>query len=232
MQGQHRLHQGKFVAYDPSTQVPLLIRGPGIPAGSAPQALVWNGDITSTILQMAGAGPGLPQDGQSILRFAQDPTLRSTRPILFETGPPGTAFEPATTAAKAGKRVRVSKYVKNLDLDHTFQFARAIVAPRYRGIRTGRYLLVKYGDRSREMYDLLKRPVRAEVGLQGLPLLPGPEIPAEAPGAAGQVQRPVLRHRDRQAAEAARQEEEAPRREADRRRHHHALIGCRAWRGG
>jgi N-acetylglucosamine-6-sulfatase len=159
MQGQHRLHQGKFVAYDPSTQVPLLIRGPGIPAGSQPQALVWNGDITSTILQMAGATPGLPQDGESILRFAADPALTSTRPILFETGPPGTAFEPGTAAAaQAGKTVKVSKYVKNLDLDHTVQFARAIVAPRYRGIRTGRYLLVKYGDGSREMYDLLQDP--------------------------------------------------------------------------
>jgi N-acetylglucosamine-6-sulfatase len=160
MQGQHRLHQGKFVAYDPSTQVPLEIRGPGIPAGSQPRALVWNGDITSTILQMAGAQPGLPQDGQSMLRYAQDPTLKSTRPILFETGPPGTAFEPGTAAAaKAGQGVKVSKYVKNLDLDHTAQFARAIVAPRYRGIRTGRYLMVKYGDGSREMYDLSTDPL-------------------------------------------------------------------------
>ena len=53
----------------------------------------------------------------------------------------------------------MSKYVKNLDLDHTAQFARAIVAPRYRGIRTGRYLLVKYGDGSREMYDLSTDPL-------------------------------------------------------------------------
>ncbi len=155
MQGQHRLHQGKFVAYDPSTQVPLEIRGPGIPAGSQPRALVWNGDITSTILQMAGATPGLPQDGQSMLRNAEDPSLKSTRPLLFETGPPGTTFEPGTAAAaKAGHTVKVSRYVKNLDLDHTAQIARAIVAPRYRAIRTGRYLLVKYGDGSREMYDL------------------------------------------------------------------------------
>lgn len=160
MQGQHRLHQGKFVAYDPSTQVPLEIRGPGIPAGSQPRALVWNGDITSTILQMTGAQPGLPQDGQSMLKYAQNPTLKSTRPVLFETGPPGTSFEPGTAAAaKAGGPVKVSKYVKNLDLDHTAQFARAIVAPRYRGIRTGRYLLVKYGDGSREMYDLSTDPL-------------------------------------------------------------------------
>jgi N-acetylglucosamine-6-sulfatase len=159
MQGQHRLHQGKFVAYDPSTQVPLLVRGPGIPAGSQPRALVWNGDITSTILQMAGATPGLPQDGRSLLPYAEDPNKPSTRPVLFETGPPGSSFEPGTAAAaKGGKTVRVSKYVKNLDLDHTAQFARAIVAPRYRGIRTGRYLLVKYGDGSREMYDLSTDP--------------------------------------------------------------------------
>ena len=31
MQGEHRIPQGKMVPYDPSTQVPMLIRGPGIP---------------------------------------------------------------------------------------------------------------------------------------------------------------------------------------------------------
>jgi N-acetylglucosamine-6-sulfatase len=161
MQGQHRLHQGKFVAYDPSTQVPLEIRGPGIPAGSQPLALVWNGDITSTILQAAGASPGLPQDGQSLLPFATDPSRKSTRPILFETGPPGGVFEPGTTAAAArgGRGAKLSTYVKNTDLDHTAQLARVIVAPRYRGIRTGRYLLVKYSDGSREMYDLAHDPL-------------------------------------------------------------------------
>lgn len=162
MQGQHRLHQGKFVPYEPSVQVPLLIRGPGIPAGTSPSALVWNGDITSTILAMAGASPGLPQDGESVLPFAQDPTKRSTRPILFETGPPGGTFEPGTgtTAAASGRRGRLhGVYVKNTDLDHTAQIARAIVAPRYRAIRTGRYLLTKYSDGSREMYDLSSDPL-------------------------------------------------------------------------
>jgi N-acetylglucosamine-6-sulfatase len=158
MQGQHRLHQGKFVPYDPSTQVPLLIRGPNIPAGSQPRALVWNGDITSTILQMTGASPGLPQDGRSMLPYAEDPNRISTRPILFETGPPGSSFETAS-AARGGHRVKLSTYVKNTDLDHTAQFARAIVAPRYRAIRTGRYLLTKYGNGDREMYDISKDPL-------------------------------------------------------------------------
>jgi arylsulfatase A-like enzyme len=161
MQGQHRLHQGKFAPYDPSVLVPLEIRGPGIPAGGQPRAMVWNGDITSTILQAAGASPGLPQDGQSLLPFAQDPNKRSTRPILLETGPPGATAEPGTpSAASAGKRVHFSKYVKNLDQDHTAQIARAIVAPRYRAIRTGRYLLVKYSNENREMYDMSRDPLQ------------------------------------------------------------------------
>jgi N-acetylglucosamine-6-sulfatase len=159
MQGQHRLHQGKFAPYEPSIQVPLMIRGPGIPAGGQPRALVWNGDITSTILKIADAHPGLTQDGRSLLPYARDPNLRSTRAILIETGPPGATNEAGTpVSAASGKRVHFSKYVKNLDQDHTAQIARAIVAPRYRAIRTGRYLLVKYSDESRELYDLKRDP--------------------------------------------------------------------------
>jgi N-acetylglucosamine-6-sulfatase len=162
MQGQHRLHQGKFAPYEPSVKVPLLIRGPSIPPGGLPRALVWNADITSTILQVAGASAGLPQDGRSLLPYAQDPNLKSTRPLLLETGPPGSAIEPTTASAAGGvkrRRVKFSTYVKNLDLDRTAQISRAIVAPRYRAIRTGRYLLVKYSNGNREMYDLSRDPL-------------------------------------------------------------------------
>jgi N-acetylglucosamine-6-sulfatase len=161
MQGQHRLHQGKFAPYEDSIKVPLLIRGPGIPPGQ-PRALVWNGDITATILKMADAQPGLPQDGRSLLPYARDPNLKTFRPILIETGPPGATNEPGTpvSAASAKQGVHFSKYVKNLDQDRTAQIARAIVAPRYRAIRTGRYLLVKYSDGSRELYDLKRDPLQ------------------------------------------------------------------------
>jgi N-acetylglucosamine-6-sulfatase len=160
MQGQHRLHQGKFAPYEPSIRVPLLLRGPGIPPGGLPRAPVWNGDITSTITKIADANPGLQQDGRSLLPYARDPNLRSTRPILIETGPPGATNEPGTpvSAASAGK-ARSSKYVKNLDLDRTAQIARAIIAPKYRAIHTNRYVLVKYSNENREMYDLRTDPL-------------------------------------------------------------------------
>jgi N-acetylglucosamine-6-sulfatase len=155
MQGQHRLHQGKFVPYEPSIRVPLLIRGPGIPPGGISKELVTNVDLTATILEMTGTRAGLAQDGRSILPFARDPARKTTRPILLETGPPGAIGEIASASGK-GRKARISKYVKNLDLDRSAQIARTIVAPRYRAIRTRRYILVKYGDGGRELYDLKK----------------------------------------------------------------------------
>jgi N-acetylglucosamine-6-sulfatase len=150
-QGQLRLHQGKFVPYEASAQVPLMIRGPGITPGGQSKTLVSNVDLAPTILDMADAAPGLTQDGRSLLPYAADPTLRSTRPVLLETGPPGAIGE---VASASGGRRKIGKFVRNLDLDKTAQLARVVTAPRYRGIRTGRYLLVKYGDGGRELYDL------------------------------------------------------------------------------
>jgi N-acetylglucosamine-6-sulfatase len=159
MQGQHRLHQGKFVAYDPSSKVPLLMRGPGIPAAATTKELVSNVDIVPTILDATGATPGVTQDGRSMLPFARNPTLRSTRPLLLETGRPIAISDPAS--ASGGKKFKKSSIkVKNLDLDRTAQLAKVIKPPKYRAIRTGRYLMVKYSDGGRELYDMPRDPLQ------------------------------------------------------------------------
>ena len=82
--GQHRLPKGKYLPYEPSTHLPLMIRGPGIPAGSHPDELVANIDLAPTILGLAGAKPSVAVDGRSLMPYAQDPGLRTQRPILFE----------------------------------------------------------------------------------------------------------------------------------------------------
>jgi N-acetylglucosamine-6-sulfatase len=161
MQGQQRLHQGKFVAYEPSAKVPLLIRGPGIPPGSVSKELVSNVDIVPTILDAAGANPGVTQDGRSMLPFARDPAQRSERPILLETGRAIAISDPASAAAAGGGKARKgSVYVKNLDLDRTAQIAKVVKPPKYRAIRTARYLLIKYSDGGRELYDMPRDPLQ------------------------------------------------------------------------
>ena len=87
--GEHRIRQGKYLPHEPSSHVPLLIRGPGIPAGGVSDELVSNVDIAETIRDAAGASAAIQQDGRSLLPFARLPGLRSTRPLLLEadTGP-------------------------------------------------------------------------------------------------------------------------------------------------
>jgi arylsulfatase A-like enzyme len=82
--GEHRIRQGKYLPHEPSSHVPLMIRGPGISSGAVSPELVSNVDIAPTIAQIAGATPQLSQDGRSLLPFAMQPTLRTMRPILLE----------------------------------------------------------------------------------------------------------------------------------------------------
>jgi arylsulfatase A-like enzyme len=83
--GEHRVRDGKVRVYEPSVRVPLIVRGPGVPAGARRTSLVANVDLAATILDAANARPGRRPDGRSLLPFARDPLLRSGRDILLET---------------------------------------------------------------------------------------------------------------------------------------------------
>ncbi len=83
--GEHRLSGGKVLAYEPSTHLPLLMRGPGIKRGSETGELAANIDIAPTILELAGVKPDRYVDGRSLFPFAHDTTLRTRRPLLFES---------------------------------------------------------------------------------------------------------------------------------------------------
>jgi arylsulfatase A-like enzyme len=54
MQGQHRIVRGKGVPYEPSARVPLIVRGPGFPAGGTYNKVTGLQDLTPTILSMTG----------------------------------------------------------------------------------------------------------------------------------------------------------------------------------
>jgi arylsulfatase A-like enzyme len=83
--GEHRVPAGKVLVYEPSVRVPLILRGPGIPAGARRTNLVANVDLAATILDTANARPGRRPDGRSLLTFARDVRVRSGRDILLET---------------------------------------------------------------------------------------------------------------------------------------------------
>lgn len=86
MQGEHRITSGKVVPYEESLRVPLIIRGPGLPAGKRVTTIAANIDLAPTILDVADATAGLTTDGQSLLPIANNPQTFA-RGIVIETGP-------------------------------------------------------------------------------------------------------------------------------------------------
>ncbi len=73
--GEHRLG-GKIWPYEESIRVPLVVRTPWRNVwGTVDRHLVLNIDLASTIAQLAGVRPGLPQDGRSLV-----PLLHGHRP--------------------------------------------------------------------------------------------------------------------------------------------------------
>jgi N-acetylglucosamine-6-sulfatase len=166
--GEHRIATGKYLPYDPASRVPLIIRGPGIPAGGTSSELVWNGDIPQTILQIASGSQDNSLDGRSFLPFAQNPSLRSTRPVLLEgdTGPGGTGAESAQSSSARAREARVGvagkRGVNNLEQepDAIKSATNTDQAPAYRSIRTDRYEYTIYANGQTELYDMKQDPAQ------------------------------------------------------------------------
>jgi N-acetylglucosamine-6-sulfatase len=90
--GEHRVPSGKLLAYEPSIRVPLIIRGPGIPAGLRLGQRVANIDLAPTIVNAAGATPGRVMDGRSLLPVIAQPNTPLRRDLLVERGPGAGTF--------------------------------------------------------------------------------------------------------------------------------------------
>ncbi|WP_243059977.1 sulfatase [Nocardioides sp. SR21] len=69
--GEHR-HIGKVVPYQESVSIPLLIRGPGIPAGQVRRQATSLIDLAPTFAALAGADPDLVVDGRDLMPFATE----------------------------------------------------------------------------------------------------------------------------------------------------------------
>jgi N-acetylglucosamine-6-sulfatase len=138
MQGEHGIRSGKMLPYDPSSRVPLLIRGPGLPRGAVSRELVANVDLAPTLVELAGATPGKPLDGRSLMPYARRPGLRSRRAILHETG--GRRYVGRRGQDEAGGSRSLRRVLT------------------YRAVRTPRWLYVRYHGGGRELYDLRRDP--------------------------------------------------------------------------
>lgn len=143
--GEHRLAGGKFLAYEPATHLPLIIRGPGIAPSSTTGELAANIDIAPTLLDLAGVKPDMSVDGRSLVPYLHDSELRTRRPLLFES------FVQTRDVEEQGGRPTARPNGKA---------NASIVAPPkdYEGIRLGPYKYIAWPTGEKELYDINRDP--------------------------------------------------------------------------
>lgn len=126
--GQHRRPRGKGVAYEESIRVPLVVRGPGIPAGQSVDYFALNIDFAPTVTELAGESIPLSVDGRSLV-----PLLRVAKPPL-------------------------ANWRQDFLVEFYTQPAAPPTNHAYYGLRTLDTLYVEYASGERELYDLKADP--------------------------------------------------------------------------
>ena len=135
--GEHRIPFGKVHPYEPSARIPMMMRGPGIPADVHVKQLVGLQDIAPTILKATGnyGVQTLTLDGVSMLRMTTDPKIYGGRDLVLEAGPSSDALDPGSVSDSSP------------------------AATPYRGIRTNTgWKYIRYRDGEQELYDLNTDP--------------------------------------------------------------------------
>lgn len=153
-QGEHRLAEGKQTPYGESIRVPLLVRGPGVPAAATVDAMALNVDLGPTFAALAGvAAPGFV-DGRSLVPF-----LQGTPPAVWRQV--GLVEHFGTVDNWERLATRVTKDRDDPTVERTEE-GRSLPVPPYAGLRTPELLYVEYETGERELYDLRADPHELE----------------------------------------------------------------------
>jgi len=145
-QGQHRLASGKNTGFDEDLRVPLIVRGPGVPAGQIVTKITANVDYASTWAELAGITPQIPVDGRSLVPFLNGTTPAVWRKsLLLEHAGPSI-----TTASTDG-------LLEPQD-DFDIQATASGGAPIFVGLRTPVRSYIEYDTGERELYELTTDP--------------------------------------------------------------------------
>ena len=139
--GEHRIAYGKFLPHEPSSVVPFVVRGPGLPAKKTSNALASNLDVAPTILKMTGTTAAGWRDGRSLLGFARKPDLTHDSPVLLEGFNGRDPLAPELFLDGVGRTMPNQAVVLN-----------------YTGFVAGNWKYVAYSYGEEELYDLARDP--------------------------------------------------------------------------
>lgn len=134
--GDHRLTAGKMTAFDSDIRVPLIVVGPGVPAGRTVNELTENIDLAPTFERLAGSKPPETVDGHGLvaLLHGQHPRPWRDAVLIEHHHPPTPEGDPDSQTQVSGN------------------------PPSYEAIRTEAGTYVEYVTGEHEYYDLVSDP--------------------------------------------------------------------------
>jgi N-acetylglucosamine-6-sulfatase len=134
--GEHRLMPGKMTAFDMDIRVPLVVTGPGVPAGASRDQIVENIDLCPTFTELAGMTTAATIDGRSLVPLlrGQGPAEWRTVALIEHHGPVRERLDPDLPGLRSGN------------------------PPSYEAIRSVKSLYVEYADGEHEFHDLASDP--------------------------------------------------------------------------
>ncbi|WP_419818241.1 sulfatase family protein [Glaciibacter flavus] len=146
--GEYRLLPGKQTAFDSDINVPLVVAGPGVPAGRVETSLVSNIDLAPTFETLGGAPVGSNVDGVSLADLWHGHTPASwQQAVLIEHHGPNDAKG-----------------------DPDAQNQQHADPPSYEAVRTATALYVRYASGEEEYYDTTHDPNElTNIAAQGVP---------------------------------------------------------------
>ena len=174
---QHRMQAGKQTAYEEDIHVPLIVRGPGVPAGKKVESFAGNIDLAPTFAEIGGVATPDFADGRSLLPLIKGGAapVGWRQVYLIEHWQEGASAdddsrEPRDSdqiadpeasqqgqrgqrAGRAGRAGRVGRAGRG-----GAAAGAGLAIPEYHALRTAQYTYVEYVTGERELYDLRDDP--------------------------------------------------------------------------
>jgi len=134
--GEHRLLPGKMTAFDTDIRVPLVVAGPGVPAGKTTTKIAENVDLRPTFDGIAGATVSRSVDGHSLVSLlrGRTPSGWRTGALIEHHGPDHARGDPDLPLPGGGNPAT------------------------YDALRTKDAVYVEYHNGQREYYSLIRDP--------------------------------------------------------------------------
>jgi N-acetylglucosamine-6-sulfatase len=145
--GEHRLMPGKMTAYDTDIHVPLIVTGPGVPAGRTVEEIVQNIDLCPTFTELGFATTPANVDGRSLAPLLRGEKAEGWRPVALveHRGPVRNLTDPDMPGLRSGNPTT------------------------YEAIRMATSLYVEYATGEKEYHDLAADPYELRNTYAALP---------------------------------------------------------------